>query len=214
MTFANKRSALFMLEQDKAILCALNVAGYSNWEGVREEIINDPTLDFCHTVQGMNIDLIAKRCDYRIKQMEKEVEHRVKKLRSEKPVSVVAAERAGSAIKELDSWETSSLILQLRDIPSKLFSAMSEEAEEVMSERLKEKQQIVDRLREIEVQVRGCIERAEETKREILRGDQVRIVYYILLIIQFILHIIAFFKFSVHPPLPKYFVLEQYVNDS
>jgi len=136
--------------------------------------------------------------------MEKEVEHCV----SDKFVSVVAAERAVSAIKEMDSWETSSLLLQLRGIPPKSFSAMSEEAEEVMSERQKEKQQIVDRIREIEVQVRGCIERAEETKRGILRGNQVRIGYYILLIIQFILHIIAFFMFSVHPPLPKYFVLE------
>jgi hypothetical protein len=106
--------------------------------------------------------------------MEKEVEHREKKLRSEKPVSVVAAERAVSAIKEMDSWETSSLLLQLRGIPPKSFSAMSEEAEEVMSERLKGKQQIVNRIREIEVQVRGCIELAEETKRGILRGDQVR----------------------------------------
>ena len=47
-----------------------------------------------------------------------------------------------------------------------------------------------------------------------MRGDQARIRYYILRIIPFILHIIALFKFSVHPPLPKYFVLEQYVNDS
>jgi SWI/SNF-related matrix-associated actin-dependent regulator of chromatin subfamily A member 5 len=46
MTFANKGTAPFTLEQDRALLCALNVAGYSNWKGVREEIINDPTQFF------------------------------------------------------------------------------------------------------------------------------------------------------------------------
>lgn len=173
MTFANKGTAPFTLEQDRALLCALNVAGYSNWEDVREEIIKDPVLSFCHTVQGMNIDLIAKRCDYRIRQMEKEVEHREKKLRSEKPISVISAERAVAAIKEMDLWEANCLQMQLKGIPTKPFTAMSEEAQEIMAERQREKQQIIDRIREIEVQVRGCLELAEETKRGILRGDQV-----------------------------------------
>jgi len=175
MTFANKGTAHFALEQDVALLCALNEAGYSNWEGVREEIIKDPTLQFCHTVQGMNIDLISKRCDYRIRQMEKEVEHREKKLRSEKPPSVIAAERAVAAIKEMDAWETRTIFMQLSGLTPPPFSALSEEAQEVMAERQKEKQQIVDRIREIEVQVRGCVELAEETKKGILRGDQVSI---------------------------------------
>ena len=57
----NKGTAPFTLEQDRTLLCALNGAGYSNWEGVREEIIKeDPEFRFCHTMQGMNIDLIVK----------------------------------------------------------------------------------------------------------------------------------------------------------
>ena len=107
--------------------------------------------------------------------MEKEVEHRERKLRSEKPVAVIAAERAVAAIKEMDSWETSSLLMQLKNIPPKPFSAMSEEAQEIMVERQRKKQQIVDRIREINVQVHGCVELAEETKRGIMQGDQVSI---------------------------------------
>lgn len=41
-----------------------------------------------------------------------------------------------------------------------------------MDERLQERQTLIDRLREIEMQVRGCNKLADETKKSILRGDQ------------------------------------------
>ena len=45
--------------------------------------------------------MIAKRCDYRIRQMEKELEQREKKLKGGKPPNVLAAERAVKIIKEV-----------------------------------------------------------------------------------------------------------------
>ena len=59
---------------------------------MRKELRRDDTLLFQHTVQGMNTDSIAKRCDYRMRQMERELEARELKLKSLKPANVVAAE--------------------------------------------------------------------------------------------------------------------------
>ena len=74
MVFANKGTTHFSLEQDRALLNAVNKYGYGNWDSVREEIRQDNVLQFQHSVQGMNCDMIAKRCNYRIRQMEKELE--------------------------------------------------------------------------------------------------------------------------------------------
>lgn len=78
MTFANKGTTHFALEQDRALLFAVNKHGYGNWDSVREEIRTDSRLRFQHSVQGMTVQAIAKRCDYRMRQMEKELEAREK----------------------------------------------------------------------------------------------------------------------------------------
>jgi hypothetical protein len=41
-----------------------------------------------------------------------------------------------------------------------------------MKERLNDREQVVERFREIEIQLRGCKELADQTKQSILRGDQ------------------------------------------
>lgn len=172
MTFANKGTQPFALEQDRALLCAVDKFGYGNWEAVREELRQDSALLFQHAVQGMNCDMIAKRCDYRMRQMEKECEFREKKRKGQKPPNVVAAEKSINAIKVMDDWEAECKELQLRGEEPPSLALLSDEAQEIMEERVQERQPFVDRIREIEIQVRGCLALAEETRKGILRGDQ------------------------------------------
>ncbi|KAI2491922.1 Class II histone deacetylase complex subunits 2 and 3 [Fragilaria crotonensis] len=80
MVFANKGTTHFSLEQDRALLCAVDKYGYGNWDSVREELRRDKDLLFQHMVQGMNTDMIMKRVDYRMRQMEKECEAREKQF--------------------------------------------------------------------------------------------------------------------------------------
>ncbi len=80
MVFVNKGTTHFSLEQDRAILCGVVKHGYGNWNAIREEMHNDTSLLFQHRVQGMNIDAIAKRCDYCMRQMDKELESWEKKM--------------------------------------------------------------------------------------------------------------------------------------
>lgn len=172
MTFANRGTTHFAQEQDRALICAVAKHGYGNWDNIREELRNDHALKFQHMVQGMNTDMIAKRVDYRMRQMEKECEAREKAMKARKPANVIAAERAIAAIKEMEEWESKSIILQLRgeDLPS--LENLSDEAQNSILERLQERQPCIDRLREIEIQLRGCMELALETKKEIMRGAQ------------------------------------------
>jgi hypothetical protein len=123
-------------------------------------------------VQGMNTDMIAKRVDYRMRQMEKECEAREKAILSRKPANVLAAEKVVAAIREMEEWETDARTLQLQgeDMPS--LSHLSEEAKQNLTERLQERGPMIDRLREIEIQVRNCKNLAEETRAAIMRGDQ------------------------------------------
>jgi hypothetical protein len=41
-----------------------------------------------------------------------------------------------------------------------------------MEERIKERQQVIDKLREVEIQLMGCRKLADQTKESIMRGDQ------------------------------------------
>jgi SWI/SNF-related matrix-associated actin-dependent regulator of chromatin subfamily A member 5 len=70
MVFANKGTTHFSLEQDRALLCAVDTEGYGNWESVRERIRQDNKLKFQHSVQGMTTPMMTKRADYRIRQVE------------------------------------------------------------------------------------------------------------------------------------------------
>jgi hypothetical protein len=172
MTFANRGTTYFAVEQDRALLCAVAKHGYGNWDDIREEIRNDVTLKFQHMVQGMNTDTIAKRVDYRMRQMEKECEAREKAIKLRKPINVLAAEKTIASIKEVEDWETEAIAHQLRGEDAPLYETLSEEAQQAITERLQERQPFIDRLREIEIQVRGCYELAQETKKEIMRGAQ------------------------------------------
>lgn len=172
MVFANKGTTHFALEQDRALLTAVNKHGYGNWDSVREEIRTDDRLRFQHSVQGMTVQAIAKRCDYRMRQMEKELEAREKALKNKRPPNVVAAHKAIEAIKEMDFWD-----MQVRedllagDEPPPL-NSISADARHAMEDRLKERAACVHRLREIEVQVQRCEQLAEDTREAIYRGDQ------------------------------------------
>jgi len=171
MVFANKGTQHFALEQDRAILCAVEKHGYGNWNAVREELHNDTNLLFQHTVQGMNINEIAKRCDYRMRQMEKELETREKKLSSMKPAHVEAAETALEAIKNMEAWESEAKMMQMQGEPAPSIESFVKKGLETLGDYLKERRLCVDKLREVETQLRGCKIMADETKGGILRGD-------------------------------------------
>ena len=179
MVFANKGTTHFSLEQDRALLCAADKHGHGNWDKIRDEIRNDNTLLFQHMVQGMNTDMIAKRVDYRMRQMEKEYEAREKVLKNQRPANLVAAEKAIAAIKEVEAWETEARSRALRGQAPPPTGLLSKEARQMIEERESDREPMLERLREIELQVRGANAIAEETRQAILRSEQVRIGNYI-----------------------------------
>ena len=171
ITFANKGNAHFSLEQDRAILCAVAKHGYGNWEKVREEIRNDSNLLFHHTVQGMNIDAISKRCDYRLRQMEKELETREKKI-NVKPPAVIEAESTLEAIRQMEEYEIEKQEMEMNGQVAPPIQAYVSNGLGAFEDYLRDQQECIDGLREIETQIRGCNVLAEETKECINRGDQ------------------------------------------
>ena len=173
MVFANKGTTHFALEQDRALLCAVDKHGYGNWDSVREEIRNDDRLKFQHAVQGMTTLMITKRCDYRMRQMEKELEAREKVLKNQKPPNVVAAQKALEALKEADAWDMRAIEKELRGEGRPATTSLPDEARQVEEERLKDRKVCIDRLRDIEVQIHRCKVVADETRQAIYRGDQV-----------------------------------------
>lgn len=172
MLFANKGTTHFALEQDRALLTAVDRHGYGNWDVVREEIRTDSRLKFQHAVQGMTVQAIAKRCDYRMRQMEKELEAREKVLKNKRPPNVIAAFKAIDAIKEMEFWDMQSREAQLEGEQGPSLSRLSKDTRAIMEERLKERSAGITRLREIEVQVQRALNLAEDTKTAIFRGDQ------------------------------------------
>jgi hypothetical protein len=154
-SFANKGTTHFSLESDRAILCGVVKHGYGAWNEIREDIHNNTSLLFQHTVQGMNTDAIAKRCDYRMRQIEKELEVREKKLSSMKPPAVVEAEIALEAIKNMEAWESEAKMLQLQgESPPPITSFVKDpKGLGTLSDYIRERQTCIDKLREIETQV-------------------------------------------------------------
>jgi hypothetical protein len=65
-------------------------------------------LSFEHMAHISCFTQIAKRIDYRMRQMEKELEAREKALKNKRPPNVVAALKAIDAIKEMDKWDASA----------------------------------------------------------------------------------------------------------
>lgn len=169
--FANRGTVHFALEQDRAILCAVEKHGYGNWEAVKEEIRNDYRLKFQHSVQGMSIQAIIKRCDYRMRQMEKEVEAREKSRKNRRPQAVVAAQQTMESMKQMDEWDDLALAASLsgKDPPP---MSMSADARSTLRERLAERNGFITRLREIEVQYRHALQIADTTRDSIYNGAQ------------------------------------------
>ena len=172
MTFANKGTSHFALEQDRALLCAVDKYGYGNWDRVREALQKDKALMFQHLTLSMNASDISKRCDYRLRQMERELEAREKKLRNNKPANLLAAEKVLDGIKEMDEWESETLALEMKGANPLSVDNLSPDSKTIMEERMKDRQLILTRFREVEIQLRGCQELANETKKCIKRGDQ------------------------------------------
>ncbi|GKY92507.1 hypothetical protein MPSEU_000221000 [Mayamaea pseudoterrestris] len=172
IVFANKGTTFFALEQDRALLTAVNKHGYGNWDSVREEIRTDTRLKFQHAVQGMSVQAIAKRCDYRMRQMEKELDAREKALKSKKPAAIVSAQRAIEGIKEMDLWEMQYRDSLLEGERPPDFHTLSHDSQMILRERFKEQAGAIDRLREIEVQVQRCENLAEATRQSIQEGAQ------------------------------------------
>ena len=172
MVFANKGTTHFALEQDRALLTAVNKHGYGNWDSVREEIRTDSRLKFQHSVQGLTVQAIAKRCDYRMRQMEKELEAREKVLKNKRPANASAAMKMIDAIREMDFWDMQAREAQLSGEEPPDIMSLSPEARTVMQDRLKDRGTVIARLREIEVQVQRCMKIAEDTREAIYSGAQ------------------------------------------
>jgi SWI/SNF-related matrix-associated actin-dependent regulator of chromatin subfamily A member 5 len=177
MVFANKGTTHFALEQDRALLCAVNTNGYGNWDSVRETVRNDNRLKYQHTVQGMTTAMITKRCDYRMRQMERELEAREKTMKNKKPANFIAAQKAIDGIQAMEQWETETRARELRGEVSSPLDKLDQDAAQILRERVVEREPCVARLREIEAQVSRSNRVAEETRQAILRGDQVRISF-------------------------------------
>lgn len=104
--------------------------------------------------------------------MEKELEVREKKLSAMKPPAVAEAEEALAAIKSLEAWESEAKMMQLQGEPAPPIESFVKKGVGTLNDYLQERQECIDRLREIETQVRGCQVLAEETKERIYAGDQ------------------------------------------
>ena len=172
LVFANKGTTHFALEQDRALLCAVDAGGYGNWDRVREDLRKDRKLKFQHSVQGMTTAMITKRADYRIRQVERELEAREKALEKLRPQSAIAAQKAIDSIKLMDKYEMEARSSELQGEEPPKPETFDSDTTTIYSERQKEKESCVRRLQEIEGQVKRCLLLAEETKKGILRGDQ------------------------------------------
>jgi hypothetical protein len=102
-----------------------------------------------------SLSQIAKRIDYRMRQMEKELEAREKALKSKRPPTVIAAQRTIDAIKEMDVWDQQARNAQLEGKEPTPLNSLSLEARTEMKERL------------IEVQVQRALLIADETRNSI-----------------------------------------------
>lgn len=172
LVFANKGTTHFALEQDRALLCAVDAGGYGNWDRVREDLRKDPKLKFQHSVQGMTTAMITKRADYRIRQVERELEAREKALEKLRPQSAIAAQKAIDAIKLMEKYEVDARTNELQGEEPAKAEIFDDDTKAIYAERQKEKEGCVRRLREIEGQVNRCLLLADETRQGILRGDQ------------------------------------------
>jgi len=223
ITFANRGTQYFALEQDRALVSAVDKLGYGNWDAVREYgLLEDEVLYFQHLSQGMDVDAVVKRCDYRMRQMEKELEARTKLLRFDKnrkkennnkenedgnaggeavmedendedkePImlshvhprsaaaNVRAAKNALKAAAEVDAYEeiysssfTNNAAQDTSKSPSSVAAAMNELCKQILHDHTTERQPMIDRLREIEIQVRNCRIVAHDTHRNIIKGSQ------------------------------------------
>lgn len=172
LAFANKGTTHFALEQDRALLCAVDAGGYGNWDKVREDLRKDPKLKFQHTVQGMTTAMITKRADYRIRQVERELEAREKALEKLRPQSTIAAQKAIDAIKLMEKYEVEARSSELQGEEPPKNDMFDSDTQALYTERQKEKEGCVRRLREIEGQVSRCLLLADETRQGIIRGDQ------------------------------------------
>ncbi len=172
LVFANKGTTHFALEQDRALLCAVDAGGYGNWDKVREDLRKDPKLKFQHSVQGMTTAMITKRADYRIRQVERELEAREKALEKLRPQTSIAAQKAIDAIKLMEKHEVEARTHELQGEKPPKTDAFDSDTKSIYIERQKEKEGCVRRLREIEGQVSRCLLLADETRQGILRGDQ------------------------------------------
>lgn len=178
MTFANKGTTHFSLEQDRALLCAVNEAGYGNWDAVRETIRNDERLKCQHTVQGMTTAMITKHCDYRMRQMERELEAREKFLKSREQIVTMARAKT-SAIEAMESWESRTRSNELVGKPPVNMDGLVKDAVTLTKERLAERDPCIARLREIEAQWAQAMAVEEETRQGMYRADQVSTTTYV-----------------------------------
>ena len=104
--------------------------------------------------------------------MEKELEVREKKLSAMKTPAVIEAEAALEAIRNMESWESEARMLEMQGGMVPPVSSFVKTGLGTLGEYVKEKHACINRLREVETQLRGCRLLAEEAKLSILQGEQ------------------------------------------
>lgn len=172
LTFANKGTTHFSLEQDRALLCAVDKAGYGNWEKVREMIRQDKKLKFQHSVQGMTTAMIIKRADYRIRQVERELEARERTLEKLRSAAFVASQKTINSIKAMEKYDVDVRTNELQAEEPPSLDAFEPETKSIMEESRKDLEKSIHELRKIEGQYNRCLLFAEQIRQGIIRGDQ------------------------------------------
>ena len=175
MVFINKGRD-FYLEQDRALLTATHERGYSNWDTVRDALHADPTFTFTHAVQGISIDTLTKRADYRMRQLEREVNEVRKKMnlnnsstgsKTQLMKAVATLKRASGDIANDEEMRQIDEILGKEDA--------NEDVVPVKPNKLNEDSIWINQLHAIDKAFETTSKQSEEARRAILQGENVQL---------------------------------------
>ncbi|GMI36818.1 hypothetical protein TeGR_g3260 [Tetraparma gracilis] len=156
------------LEHDRAILCAVDEYGYGNWDEVQREMRKDDNLLFSHGVQAMSIEKITQRTNYRLKQLERELETRERVENAENGLNSARADaqKALALSAAIISAETGEPV---DDGGDPFFKAtVQAEVEQKKASRALWKSDLA----KIDTVVKAKLLQADEARQQILRGDQ------------------------------------------
>jgi SWI/SNF-related matrix-associated actin-dependent regulator of chromatin subfamily A member 5 len=170
--FANRTRAqeYATLEQDRAILVAVDKFGYGQWEAVQREMRNDDNLLFSHGVQATSVDKINRRADHRLRQLEKELDLRkkadtLKEEQIKKRKDGEAKLEMFAAVSAIEAGDT-SVLANMQD------GMLKGDVETEVENRKKLRAQWGTELRAVDKAVSKQLAKASAAKDAILAGEQ------------------------------------------